>query len=97
MAGTPDDPQAIEFIGLRQGEKLQETLVAPGEELVPTDCPLVLRVSLTGTAPPCTPLAEAVETLRMAVQACDEGAVRSALAAAANASLCQPEPLLSAR
>ncbi|MBU0608228.1 MAG: polysaccharide biosynthesis protein, partial [Armatimonadetes bacterium] len=40
----PDDPQAIEIIGLRPGEKMHESLTHPWEDLIETECPLVRKL-----------------------------------------------------
>lgn len=83
----PNDPNAIRFIGLRPGEKLHETLVAPHEELVATEYARVLRVQVNGQPPDCMELPGALEKLREAVAKCDEAMVRQILAQATNADL----------
>ncbi|MCX8006496.1 MAG: polysaccharide biosynthesis protein [Coriobacteriia bacterium] len=70
-------PAEIEFVGLRPGEKLHESLVCGAEELVPTERPKILRVSAS-TAPDAgfaTTLAELVA----AAQAGDDERVRGLL------------------
>lgn len=81
----PAAPDAIEYIGLRQGEKLHESLTNPWEELEPTACALVRKVRRVGAGPDCLALSEALARLRKAVAECDEEAVRSVLSAATNA------------
>lgn len=88
----PDDPSAIEFIGLRPGEKLHETLVADYEELVPTECSRVLRVEANGHAPDCMPLAAALDEVKQAVADCDERRVRWVLVQATNADIVHEKP-----
>jgi FlaA1/EpsC-like NDP-sugar epimerase len=46
LAGRRDDEIAIEFTGLRPGEKLYEELLADADETLPTAAPRVLRVRL---------------------------------------------------
>ncbi len=81
----PDDPQAIEIIGLRPGEKMHESLTHPWEDLVETECPLVRKLRVVGQPPDYLSVSEAVERLREAVARCDEHAVRQVLAEATNA------------
>lgn len=45
MIGLSGVPASIEYTGLRPGEKLHEVLVHDGEELLPTDCSAVVRLS----------------------------------------------------
>ena len=81
----PDDPQAIEIIGLRPGEKLHEGLTNPWEELTPTECPLVRKLRIVGQQPHYLPVPEALERLGEAVVSCDEDIVRRVLAEATDA------------
>jgi FlaA1/EpsC-like NDP-sugar epimerase len=46
LAGRRDDEIAIEFTGLRPGEKLYEELLADADQTLPTAAPRVLRVRL---------------------------------------------------
>jgi FlaA1/EpsC-like NDP-sugar epimerase len=81
----PDTPGAIEYIGLRAGEKLHETLVNPYEQLVETDCPQVCRAAKNGSAPIWLPVEEALEQFEAAVRTCDDAAVLTVLAQATGA------------
>lgn len=45
MIGLSGVPASIEYTGLRPGEKLHEILVHGAEELLPTDCSAVVRLS----------------------------------------------------
>lgn len=83
----PDEPGAIEFIGLRPGEKLHERLVNPYEELVPTRVPGVQRVQVNGKAPVFPQVQDALSQLRAAVADCDEDRLLQVLAAATGARL----------
>ena len=49
LAGRRDDEIAIEFTGLRPGEKLYEELLADADRTLPTTAPRVLRVQLAPT------------------------------------------------
>jgi FlaA1/EpsC-like NDP-sugar epimerase len=50
LAGRGDDEIAIEYTGLRAGEKLSEALLADADETLPTTAPRVLRVRLATPA-----------------------------------------------
>lgn len=82
---SADDPGAIQFTGLKSGEKLHESLTNPWEQLTLTECPLVRKVLTNGQAPAAMPVAEALAQLREAVTKCDEESVRRILAEATNA------------
>lgn len=74
LSGVPAD---IEFIGLRPGEKLHETLAGDAERLVPTGREKILRVERapeTGAS-----FSERVAGLLAAAEAADDAAVRSLL------------------
>jgi len=81
----PSDAAAIEFIGLRPGEKVHESLTNPWEQLEPTECPLVRKLRVTGREPDCITVPEALGRLREAVERCDETEVRRVLAEATHA------------
>jgi hypothetical protein len=68
----PDEDIAIEFSGLRPGEKLHEELVADGEERTTTPHDRI-RVLVAQGAPP--PLAEWLWRIEDGVAASDVGAV----------------------
>ena len=74
LSGVPAD---IEFVGLRPGEKLHETLAGDAERLVPTNREKILRVE---RAPETgAPFSELVAGLLAAAEAADDQTVRSLL------------------
>ena len=78
-AEHPDGDIAIEYIGLRDGEKLHEELLL-GEHTSPTEHPRILK-----SHEPCMPateLAKAMDTLRAAMDANDLPAIHAALSRA---------------
>jgi FlaA1/EpsC-like NDP-sugar epimerase len=76
----PDEDIAIEYVGLRPGEKLYEELFYESEDLAETAHPKI-RVARRGSATGPEVLEAALEELRVAVRACDEKTIRSALGA----------------
>ena len=74
LSGVPAD---IEFVGLRPGEKLHETLVGDAERLVPTGREKIQRVERT--SPPAEGFAAQVAALLAAAEAGDDETVRSLL------------------
>jgi len=74
----PGTDIAIEYVGLRPGEKLFEELFYDSEDLAETNHPKI-RVASRGTLPKPQELEAALETLMAAVQTCDEHAMRAAL------------------
>jgi len=68
----------IEFTGLRPGEKLYESLVARGEQTLPSGHPHILRA--TSNVPGGVNLDAAVETLARLAESGDDEGVRSELA-----------------
>jgi FlaA1/EpsC-like NDP-sugar epimerase len=72
----PDGDIAIEYIGLRHGEKLHEELLL-GENITPTEHPRILK-----SHEPCMPtgeLAKVMDALRAAMDANDLQAIHAAL------------------
>jgi len=76
----PDEDIAIEYVGLRPGEKLFEELFYEYEDLAETAHPKI-RVARRGALPGAEELAAAIEVLKKAVGACDEATMRTALGA----------------
>lgn len=76
----PGEDIALEYVGLRPGEKLFEELFYESENLAETAHPKI-RVSRRGKAPAADALAAGLEALTAAVHACDEKAMRAALGA----------------
>ena len=75
-AKHPDGDIAIEYIGLRHGEKLHEELLL-GENITPTEHPRILK-----SHEPCMPageLAKVMDALRAAMDANDLQAIHAAL------------------
>jgi FlaA1/EpsC-like NDP-sugar epimerase len=75
-ATHPDGDVAVEYIGLRPGEKLHEELLL-GENITPTEHPRILK-----SHEPCMPAGELVrvmDALRAAMDANDEQAIHAAL------------------
>ena len=88
LHGTaPDAPGAIEIIGLRQGEKLHETLVNSYEELEATGSPQIRKVVLNGDVPRYMEVEEELEALRKSASEYDEASVLEILARATHARL----------
>ncbi len=81
----PDEPGAINFIGLRPGEKLHERLVNPHEELVDSGYPRVREIRTNGQVPDCMDIDLALGEMRQAVQNRDEARVLDILARSTNA------------
>lgn len=81
---NPDAPEAIEFIGLRPGEKLHETLVSAHEALVETDCHRIRRVKTNGRTPQFMELTEALAEIRAGVEESNELKVLRTLSLATN-------------
>jgi len=76
----PGKDIAIEYVGLRPGEKLFEELFYESENLAETAHPKI-RVARCGTAPRLDELTAGLEALKAAVRACDEAAMLAALRA----------------
>ena len=77
---TPEDI-AIEFTGLREGEKLHEDLWLPEERPGPTAHERVLRAGLPTVTPPLRDLLATVEAIRSAVERGDAEVALAALRA----------------
>ena len=77
LAGHAPDEIAIEFTGLRPGEKLYEELLADEDATLPTAVPR-LRIARLDTQP--QRLDELLSTAGATGSALDDGAVRDALA-----------------
>ena len=76
MPRHPDGDIAIEYIGLRHGEKLHEELLL-GENITPTEHPRILK-----SREPCMPapeLARLLEDLRAAIAKEDAEAIQAVL------------------
>jgi FlaA1/EpsC-like NDP-sugar epimerase len=82
---TPDDI-AIEFTGLRLGEKLHEELWLDEERPTPTSHERVLRAGVPVAAPPLAELLRTVDAVRVAVARGDADAALSALRSALRGS-----------
>jgi FlaA1/EpsC-like NDP-sugar epimerase len=76
----PNEEIAIEYVGLRPGEKLFEELFYESEDLAQTAHPKI-RVARRGAAPRPKICEEDLAALKEAVNACDERAMRVALGA----------------
>jgi FlaA1/EpsC-like NDP-sugar epimerase len=77
---VPGEDIAIEYIGLRPGEKLYEELFYESEDLSETAHPKI-RVARRGAMPVPEDLAAGLEALKVAVESCNEAAMRAALQA----------------
>ena len=75
----PGEDIAIEYVGLRPGEKLYEELFYESEDLAETAHPKI-RVARRRVASPSEELARGLEALQAGVQACDDEAMEAALA-----------------
>jgi FlaA1/EpsC-like NDP-sugar epimerase len=74
----PGEDIAIDYVGLRPGEKLFEELFYEWEDLAETFHPKI-RVARTGIAPLAEELTTELELLKAAIDSYDEAAMRSAL------------------
>ncbi len=74
----PGEDIAIEYVGLRPGEKLYEELFYESEDLAETMHPKI-RIARRGSVPESWELARGLEALEAGVLACDEVAMRIAL------------------
>ena len=83
----PDAPGAIEIIGLRQGEKLHETLINSYEELEATEIPQIRKVVLNSDVPRYMEVEEGLESIRESACEYDEVRVLEILARATHARL----------
>jgi FlaA1/EpsC-like NDP-sugar epimerase len=86
----PGEDIAIEYIGLRPGEKLYEELFYDSEDLGRTSHPKI-HVAVSGRAPSPHILDDALSTLRSTMQTCDDEALRAALEGLLPQSLQKPE------
>jgi FlaA1/EpsC-like NDP-sugar epimerase len=89
-AKHPDGDIAIDYIGLRPGEKLHEELLL-GQNVTPTEHPRILKCQ-----EPCLPageLARLLDQLRKAVDASDMPAMRAVLTRAVEGYRQEPRPL----
>jgi FlaA1/EpsC-like NDP-sugar epimerase len=77
---SPGEDVAIEYVGLRPGEKLYEELFYESEDLGETAHPKI-RVARRGAATAPEVLEARLDELKAAIQACDEAAMRKALGA----------------
>jgi FlaA1/EpsC-like NDP-sugar epimerase len=75
---VPGEDIAIEYIGLRPGEKLFEELFYESEDLAETAHPKI-RVARRRATPVLEELGAGLEALKVAVESCDEAAMRAAL------------------
>lgn len=76
----PHEDIAIEYIGLRPGEKLYEELFYESEDLTPTTHPKI-RIARRGAIPEPEALAHNLARLQTGVGTCDEETMRAALGA----------------
>ena len=74
----PGEDIAIEYVGLRTGEKLFEELFYESEDLADTAHPKI-RVARRGSPPASEDLEVRLEALRAAVDGGDDAALRAAL------------------
>ena len=74
----PGDDIAIQYIGLRPGEKLYEELFYPTEDLAQTAHPKI-QVARRGMVPPWKDLEGRLSRLKEKVGTCDEDALRLAM------------------
>ena len=88
---VPDEDIAIEFIGLRPGEKLYEELVGPEEEAGPSRVDKILRVS--SRRPYSQSVMPAIHALEMAAADGDADTVVGSLRELAGATHVEEEPL----
>jgi FlaA1/EpsC-like NDP-sugar epimerase len=77
LSGKTEEQVPICFTGLREGEKLQETLFFPGEVALPTACKKIRRVHSGDTDWPA--LAQHLMGLRAVMNIDNAGAVRAKL------------------
>jgi FlaA1/EpsC-like NDP-sugar epimerase len=82
-----EGPEAIQFIGLRAGEKLHETLTNPEEVLEETDYARIRRVRANEAAALAFPVEETLEQLREAIFARDDARVLDVIAQTTGAVL----------
>jgi len=81
LAGRDPDSIAIQYIGLRPGEKLHEALFYDSESIEPTGHPKVLRARDRTEHPPAAEVLEALDALVAVGATGDHAASRTALAA----------------
>jgi FlaA1/EpsC-like NDP-sugar epimerase len=86
----PGRDVAIDFVGLRPGEKLYEELFYDSEHLRSTIHPKI-HVAVRNTSPERDVLEDGLEALRSSMQACDDKVLRAALHGLLPQSLEQPE------